>query len=47
MLLFDIDHFKSINDEYGHPVEDEILRSLAHRRRRQLLGRDLLARIGG
>jgi diguanylate cyclase (GGDEF)-like protein len=47
LLLLDIDHFKSINDGFGHPVGDEVLRELASRCRSLLRGRDLMARIGG
>jgi diguanylate cyclase (GGDEF)-like protein len=47
VLLLDIDHFKSINDCFGHPVGDEVLRELASRCRGLLRGRDLMARIGG
>jgi diguanylate cyclase (GGDEF)-like protein len=46
-LLLDIDHFKSINDNFGHPVGDEVLRELASRCRGLLRGGDLMARIGG
>jgi diguanylate cyclase (GGDEF)-like protein len=47
VLLLDIDHFKSINDGFGHPVGDEVLRELANRCRGPLRGSDLMARIGG
>ena len=47
VLLLDIDHFKSINDSFGHPVGDEVLRELASRCRGLLRGHDLIARIGG
>ena len=47
VLLLDIDHFKSINDDFGHPVGDEALRELASRCRGLLRGNDLIARIGG
>jgi diguanylate cyclase (GGDEF)-like protein len=47
VLLLDIDHFKSINDGFGHPVGDEVLRELANRCRGLLRGSDLMARIGG
>ena len=46
-LLLDIDHFKSINDSFGHPVGDEVLQELASRCRGLLRGSDLMARIGG
>ena len=46
-LLLDIDHFKAINDGFGHPVGDEVLRELASRCRGLLRATDLMARIGG
>jgi diguanylate cyclase (GGDEF)-like protein len=47
LLVFDLDDFKSINDEYGHPVGDEVLRQTTERVRKVLRSHDLLARIGG
>lgn len=47
LILFDIDHFKSINDRYGHPAGDVVLRQLATRIAHQLRSEDLFARIGG
>jgi len=47
LLLFDIDHFKSVNDRHGHDMGDEILRRLAQRIRESLRSTDLLARWGG
>jgi len=46
-LFLDIDHFKRINDEYGHPVGDECLRLVAECLRRQLRGEDVVSRYGG
>lgn len=43
----DIDHFKAVNDRYGHDVGDEILCSLTHSIRTQLRSNDFLGRIGG
>ena len=45
--LLDIDHFKSINDNYGHGVGDEVLKEFAQRIRASVRGVDLTARIGG
>ncbi len=47
LLVIDVDHFKSINDRFGHSVGDEVLRMMAERSRAHLRDRDVLARIGG
>ena len=44
---FDIDHFKSINDEWGHEVGDRVLAHLGAVLREQTRGGDVAARIGG
>jgi len=47
MLELDLDHFKAINDRFGHGVGDEVLRDLARRWRSLIRETDELARIGG
>jgi diguanylate cyclase (GGDEF)-like protein len=47
LLMIDVDHFKRINDQHGHQVGDECLRSIARALADQLRGADLLARYGG
>lgn len=47
ILLCDIDHFKKINDQYGHDVGDEALKSIAKILKNNLRPEDMLARWGG
>ena len=47
VLLFDIDHFKRVNDSYGHPAGDDVLRELAGRTASSVRSVDLVARLGG
>ena len=47
LLILDVDHFKAVNDTYGHDVGDEVLRELAHRISSSLRGIDLACRFGG
>lgn len=47
VLIFDIDHFKSINDRFGHPAGDEVLKLFASVITHSLRITDLTGRIGG
>ncbi len=47
VLLMDIDHFKTINDNYGHAVGDIVIRNVADVIRRCIRGEDLAIRYGG
>jgi len=47
VVWIDLDHFKSINDRFGHETGDDVLRAVADRLRRQLRDIDLVARVGG
>ncbi|MCK4923584.1 MAG: GGDEF domain-containing protein [Spirochaetes bacterium] len=47
VVMVDLDHFRSINDAYGHEVGDEILLSAVEVFKRHLRERDILARYGG
>jgi len=46
-ILFDIDHFKKVNDEHGHQAGDQVLQQLAKRLRKTLRHGDVAARYGG
>ncbi len=46
-VFLDIDHFKSVNDNYGHGVGDDVLRQVAQRVQSVLRTHDVLARYGG
>lgn len=47
LLLFDIDHFKKINDTYGHVAGDSVLRQLAGLVRPRIREHDIFGRVGG
>lgn len=47
VLCFDLDHFKDVNDSFGHLVGDALLRKIADRLRSCLRESDMLARLGG
>lgn len=47
VLLLDLDHFKRINDTFGHATGDDVLVTLASRLRKSLRPSDLIARLGG
>ncbi|MBD3669640.1 MAG: GGDEF domain-containing protein [Gammaproteobacteria bacterium] len=47
LIMFDIDHFKKVNDTHGHQVGDEILSEVTRATRRQLRDNDILGRWGG
>jgi len=47
VVLFDLDHFKEVNDRLGHAEGDEYLIATAHAARSVLRGEDLVARFGG
>jgi len=46
-LMLDLDHFKNINDKYGHPFGDEVLKQFAARLREHIRRADIFVRYGG
>ena len=46
-VMIDVDHFKSVNDRFGHPVGDRVLAALAALLRRRLRQSDRVGRYGG
>jgi diguanylate cyclase (GGDEF)-like protein len=47
VLMFDLDHFKSINDRFGHDVGDDALRTFAATASGSMRGDDIIGRLGG
>ena len=47
VIIFDIDHFKQVNDLHGHPAGDDVLRTLTQRCFDALRDSDIIGRIGG
>ena len=47
LLMMDIDHFKNINDSYGHIFGDRVIRTIAGTLKSKIKGQDTVARLGG
>ena len=47
VMMVDIDHFKAVNDRYGHPVGDQVLCSVVNVLRERVRSQDLVGRYGG
>ena len=47
LIIFDIDHFKKVNDNYGHPAGDEVIRQTANIVRQCIRKTDIAGRYGG
>ncbi len=47
LIIFDLDHFKKVNDTYGHPAGDQVLINIANAIRKTVRPSDIVARYGG
>ena len=47
LLMVDLDHFKEVNDQHGHPAGDAVLREAARRLRARVRATDIVGRYGG
>ena len=47
LLLLDLDHFKQVNDRYGHPAGDKVLKEASKRFKTCIRSSDIVARFGG
>lgn len=47
LIVFDIDHFKKVNDSYGHPAGDQVLKNIATAIKETIRPSDVIARYGG
>lgn len=47
IIVFDVDHFKKVNDLHGHPAGDQVLRTLTQRCKSAVRDGDMIGRIGG
>ena len=47
LMMIDVDHFKTVNDLYGHVLGDKVLCAVAHVLKSNIKGRDVAARYGG
>lgn len=47
LIIFDIDHFKKVNDTYGHPAGDAVIKEVGRRIPKVVRGDDIFSRIGG
>ena len=47
LIMFDLDHFKQINDTYGHPTGDNVIRAFAEAAQKAMRANDIIGRYGG
>jgi len=47
VAIIDIDHFKNVNDSYGHPAGDRVIKNLSRLLKQRLRGADIIGRYGG